>query len=77
MTRKSTLNLSMPGIRSVTRTGDRTKARGLTDHGSRHSGPLGPSTALGQRKRAGRIARNVAGSRRSGATSKNAQKGSA
>jgi hypothetical protein len=72
---KSTLNLHLTQIRSITTTGERTAARGRTEHGSRNSGPLGSALALGQRKRIGRIARKVAGSRRSGGTSLNPRKG--
>lgn len=73
MTRKL-LNLKLADIRTITRTGDRTKARGVTVHTKPQSGPLGPAIPLGRLKAARRIGRQIAGSRRSGGTSLNPQK---
>lgn len=68
------LNLKLADIRTITRTGDRTKARGVTVHTKPQSGPLGPAISLGRHKAAHLMALRKPGSRRSGGSSLNPQK---
>lgn len=65
------LNLTLAEIRTVTRTGDRTKARGATVHIRPCSGPLASPESLARVKGARQMARRLPGSRRSGGSSLN------